>query len=303
MRGLTANAQGALLMMASMASFTLNDACMKALSDELPLFQAIFLRGIATTVFMYFLARALGGLRFRWPAREWRLIALRTATEIGAAYFFISALFNMPIANATAILQVLPLAITLAGALFLGEAVGWRRLTAILVGFSGVMLIVRPGFEGFNIYSVNVLLAVVCVTARDLFARRLSAEVPTMLVAFVNAAAVTVFFGVGSVFTDWAPLSSTSLMQLGGASVLIIGGYVFSVSAMRVGEIAIIAPFRYTSLLWALILGLAVFGEWPSGVTLIGAAIVVATGIYTFYRERRMSRDAATAAAAEPPPR
>ena len=172
MRGLTANAQGALPLMASMARPTLNDACMKALSDELPLFQAIFLRGIATTVFMYFLARALGGLRFRWPAREWRLIALRTATEIGAAYFFISALFNMPIANATAILQVLPLAITLAGALFLGEAVGWRRLTAILVGFSGVMLIVRPGFEGFNIYSVNVLLAVVCVTARDLFARR-----------------------------------------------------------------------------------------------------------------------------------
>ncbi len=286
---MSANTQGAVLMMASMASFTLNDACMKALSDELPLFQAIFLRGIATTILMYFLARALGGLTFRLPAREWRLIALRTLTEIGAAYFFLSALFNMPIANATAILQVLPLAITLAGALFLGEAVGWRRLTAILVGFSGVMLIVRPGFEGFNAYSINVLLAVAMVTARDLLARRLSADVPTMLVALINAVAVMVVFGIGTVFIDWQPVSATAALQLGGASVLIIGGYVFSVSAMRVGEIAVIAPFRYTALLWALVLGLIVFAEFPDRMTLIGAAIVVATGIYTFYRERRLS--------------
>ncbi|MDJ0827938.1 MAG: DMT family transporter [Rhodobacter sp.] len=289
----SASAQGAILMMASMASFTLNDACMKALSDELPLFQAIFLRGIATTVLMFGLARALGGLRFLWPAREWRLIGLRTLTEIGAAYFFISALFNMPIANATAILQVLPLAITLAGAVFLGEAVGWRRWTAILVGFSGVMLIVRPGFEGFNAYSVNVLMAVVMVTARDLLARRLSPEVPTILVAFVNAVAVMVVFGIGAAFTDWAPVSTTAALQLGGASVLIIGGYVFSVSAMRVGEIAVIAPFRYTALLWALVLGLVVFAEFPDGLTLVGAAIVVATGIYTFYRERRLAWAAA----------
>jgi len=285
------NIRGALLMMGSMAAFTLNDACMKALGGELPLAQAIFLRGVGTTVLMYFLALGMGGLKLRLPPGQWTLIALRTLTEIGAAYFFLAALFNMPIANASAIMQVLPLSITLAGALFLREAVGWRRLIAILIGFAGVLLIVRPGFTGFTVYSLYALAAVVLVTGRDLLARGLSSEVPTMTVAFVNAIAVMVVFGVASLFSDWAPISGRAIWQLAGASVLIIGGYVFSVSAMRVGEIAVIAPFRYTSLLTALVLGFAVFGEWPDLITLLGSAIVVATGVYTFYRERRLSRE------------
>ena len=285
-----ANSRGALLMMGSMLSFTLNDAAMKALSDELPLFQAIFLRGIATTVLLYLLARAMGGLTWRLPRRDWQLIALRSLAEIGAAFFFITALFNMPIANATAILQALPLSITLAGALFLGEAVGWRRLSAILIGFAGVMLIVRPGAAGFNAYSIYALLAVVMVTLRDLSARRLSDKVPTLTVALIAALAVMLVSGAASLATDWQPVSGKAAMQLAAASVLVIGGYVFSVSAMRTGEIAVIAPFRYTSLLWALLLGLFVFAEWPSALTLAGAAIVVATGVYTFYRERRIAR-------------
>ena len=286
---LTDNTRGAALMMGSMAAFTLNDACMKAISGELPLAQAIFLRGIGTTVLMFFLARAVGGLKLSLPPGQWKLIALRSLSEIGAAYFFISALFNMPLANASAILQALPLSITLAGALFLGEAVGWRRFSAILIGFLGVLLIVRPGVAGFNAYSVYALLAVVMVTLRDLLARRLAFEVPTMTVALVNSLAVTLAFGLGTLSADWLPVSGRAALLLAAASVLIIGGYVFSVSAMRVGEIAVIAPFRYTSLLWALVLGLTVFGEWPGVLTLVGSAIVVATGVYTFYRERKIA--------------
>ncbi|MCP3972041.1 MAG: DMT family transporter [Rhodobacteraceae bacterium] len=285
------NIRGSLLMMGSMASFTLNDACMKALSDELPLAQAIFLRGVGTTVLLFVLARSLGGLRFDLPWRDWRLIWVRNVTEIAAAYFFLAALFHMPIANVTAILQVLPLTVTLAGAVFLGQAVGWRRLTAILVGLFGVLLIVRPGFAGFNFYSLYVLAAVVMVTIRDILARKLSDQVPTMTVAFLNAVSVMAVFGVISAFQDWAPLSPKAAMQLGGASILIIGGYIFSVSAMRVGEIAVIAPFRYTALLWALVLGLLVFAEWPDALTLAGSAVIVVMGVYTFYRERRISRE------------
>ncbi len=292
------NVRGAALMMGSMAAFTLNDACMKALSDELPLFQAVFLRGVGTTVCMVLLALATGGLRLDLSRRDWTIVGLRNLTEIGAAYFFISAIFNMPIANATAILQVLPLTVTLAGALFLGEAVGWRRLSAIMIGFLGVMLIVRPGFAGFNVYSVYALATVVLVTARDILARKLSRAVPSMTVALLNAASVTAVFGLGSAFVDWSPVSATAAMQLGAASVLIIGGYVFSVSAMRIGEIAVIAPFRYTSLLWALVLGLVIFAEWPDAAALSGGAIVVATGIYAFSRERRLRRLAGAAARA-----
>ncbi len=133
---------------------------------------------------------------------------------------------------------------------------------------------------------------VALVTVRDLLSRKLSAEVPSMTVAFFNAFSVMAFFGVGSVFVDWAPVSGQAWLLMGAASVLIIGGYVFSVSAMRVGDLALVAPFRYTSLLWALILGLLAFGEWPAVPTLVGAAVIVATGIYTFHRERNLARAA-----------
>ncbi len=294
---LSDNLRGAVLMVGAMAAFTVNDVCMKALSDELPLFQALFLRGMVTSVMLFVLAWALGGLRLRLPARDVKIVLMRNVTEVGSAYFFLTAIFNMPIANATAIMQVMPLSITLAGALFLGEAVGWRRLVAILVGFCGVLLIVRPGGEGFNHYSVYALVAVVMVTVRDLLSRRLSAEVPNLTVALFNAVAVMVFFGIGSIFIEWAPMSGKATAQLGMASFLVIGGYVFSVSAMRVGEVAVVAPFRYTALLWALVLGFVVFGDWPGLLTLTGAGIVVATGVYTFYRERRLAAQSAAPSA------
>jgi len=290
MSGLSDNPRGALLMMLSMAAFTLNDTCMKALSDTLPLAQAIFLRGLATTTLLAGLALATGAWPRRLPRRDWGLVALRTLAEIAAAYFFITALFNMPIANATAILQALPLAVTLAGAVFLGEAVGWRRVSAIVVGFLGVLLIVRPGAEGFTVYSLYALAAVAAVTVRDLAARRLSREVPSVGVALIAAAAVTVGFGAASAWVDWVPVTPRVAALLAGASVLIIGGYVFSVSAMRVGDIAAVAPFRYTGLIWALVLGLIVFGDWPAPVTLIGAALVVGSGVYTLNRESRRAR-------------
>lgn len=290
MTPLSDNMRGAALMMGSMAAFTFNDACMKALSDEVPFFQALFLRGLGTILLLLVLARAVGVFRLRLSRRDWRRIALRTLAEIGAAYFFITALFHAPLANVTAIIQAIPLSVTLAGAVFLGEAVGWRRWLAILIGFAGVMMIVRPGTEGFTVYSVYALIAVGFVTLRDLFTRRLSPEVPSMTVAVSAAVGVTLFAGIGALGAEWTPMSLTSALQLGGATVFVIGGYVFSVMAMRVGEVAIVAPFRYTALIWALLLGAVVFGEWPSGLTLLGAAVVVATGIYTFHRERRLAQ-------------
>lgn len=284
------NMRGAFLMMVSMAAFTLNDACMKSLSDEMPLFQALFLRGVAVIVLLLVLARAMGALRFDISRRDWGYIALRTVGETGAAYFVTTALFNAPIANITAIMQSLPLTVTLASALFLGEVVGWRRLSAILVGFLGVLLIAQPGTEGFNFYTVYALIAVVFVTLRDIATRQLSAEVPSLVVALCAAVGVTVFAAIMSFSEPWAAISAKAGMQVGGAVVFVIGGYLFSVMTMRVGEIGFIAPFRYTSLVVALILGFVVFGEWPQTLTLLGALIVVATGIFTFYGERRHAR-------------
>ncbi len=290
------NVRGALFMALSMAAFTLNDAMMKSVSDEMSMFQALFLRGAFSTALMVALAVAMGPLTLRLPRRDRTLVALRTLAEIAAAWFFITALFNMPLANASAIMQALPLTVTLAGAVFLGEAVGWRRLLAILIGFVGVMLIVRPGAEGFTIYSVYVVIAVVCVTVRDLTARMVSEETPSTTVAIAASFGVWVFAGVGLTTEEWQPVSLGSAIALAGASITIVGAYLFSILTMRIGEIAFIAPFRYTSLLWALLLGLVVFGDWPDSLTLLGAAIVVATGIFSFRREQKLAAEAAKAA-------
>lgn len=288
------NLRGSLLMMASMAAFTFNDACMKAVSDELPIFQAIFLRGVATTLLLGVLAAATGALQFRFRRADAWLIGLRTLAELAATYFFIMALFHMPIANVTAILQALPLSITLAGALFLGEPVGWRRFSAILIGFVGVLLIVQPGAAGFSNYSIYAVVAVVVVTIRDLSARRLSPEVSSLAVALISSAAVTAGAGLATLGEVWQPLSVKGWAQLSGAAFFIIGGYVFSIMTMRVGELGPVTLFRYTGLLWALLIGLIAFGEWPDALTLAGSALVVATGAFTLLREARAKRIRAT---------
>ncbi len=277
-------------MMAGQAAFVVNDACMKALSDELPLFQAIFLRGVATSVCLVLLARAMGALRLDLSRRDWTFVGLRTVGEIAAAYFFISALFNMPLANATAILQALPLALTLAGAVFLREPVGWRRLLAILVGLIGVMLIIRPGPDGFNVYSFYALASAACVTLRDLSTRQLSREVPSLTVAVAAAVAVTLFAGVGAIWDEWRHVSQTAALQLSGAVVFVFLGYLMSVMVMRAGDLGFVAPFRYTAMVWALLLGYTIFGDWPDPLTFLGAAVVAATGIFTLYRERQLAR-------------
>lgn len=287
---MTPNLKGAILMMASMASFSLNDAVVKLITQDVPLFQFVFIRGLITTALMAVAAFAFGGLSMKIPSRDRGKVALRTLFEVGGMVFFLTALVNLPIANATAILSALPLAITLGAAILFGEALGWRRLIAIAVGALGVLLIVQPGTEGFNIYAISALAAVACVTGRDLVTRAFSDEVPSMGVAVITAFVVALFGGALSITENWVAFDSGNLVLLGLASVLIIGGYVFSILVMRVGDVGAVAPFRYTSLVFALVLGLVIFNEWPNGAALLGAALVVATGIYTLFRERALQR-------------
>ncbi|MDW3118751.1 MAG: DMT family transporter [Roseovarius pacificus] len=210
--------------------------------------------------------------------------------EIGTAYFFLTALFHMPIANVTAILQAIPLTLTLTAAVVFRDPVGWRRMSAILVGFVGVMLIVRPGTQDFTVYSFYSLAAVGFVTLRDLSTRALSRDIPSMFVTLITSASIMVFFGLGSLSGEWAEVDMRTSGLIVGAAVMIIGGYLFSVMVMRVGEVSFIAPFRYTGLIWALVLGWAVFGEWPEPLTLLGAAIVVGSGLFMLYREAQLGR-------------
>ena len=289
------NIRAALLMMAGTGAYTVNDVFVKLLGDELPMFQIIVLRGVCVTLFFgALLWHARSGFAGLAPRDRW-LVLGRSAAEAIAAWFFLTALLNMPIANVTAILQVLPLSVALAAFVFLREPLGWRRMSAILVGFGGVMLIVRPGTEGFNIFAVYAIVAVLLITLRDLTTRMMSRSVPSVLVAFSASVGVTLFGAVGGVTEVWLIPSGAAVLWLAGAVVTLIGGYLMTIMAMRVGELTYAAPFRYAALLVALVLGWLVFSEWPDALTLTGAAIVVATGVYTLYRERMLRKRMARA--------
>ena len=279
------NIRGALLMVASMAAFTFNDVFIKLLGNELPLFQILMLRGILTSLCIFMLCIYFKAWTFKIARKDWMLIGLRSMGDIGASYFFLTALFNMPLANATSILQLLPLTVALGAVLVFQEPTGWRRVLAIVVGFGGMFLIVRPGVEGFNHYSIYALVAVGFVTLRDLTTRKINRQVPSLMVTFFNAVAICLYSTIAMIWVDWVPVGLSNAVYLLAAAVLISAAYLLSVLVMRRGDISFIAPFRYTGLIWALILGLIFFDHWPDLLTLMGAAVIVLSGLFTMWRE------------------
>ena len=284
------NMRGVLFMNIAMLTFTLNDSFMKAATQTMPLFQAVTLRGVLTTAALLVIGMVYGGLR-PWPARrDMGIITLRTLADVAATVFFLVALTHMPLANLSAIMQSLPLAVTLGAALVFKTPLGWRRMTAILIGFLGVMLIIKPGSEVFNIWSVMGLLSVATVVVRDLSTKALSSVVPSVLVSVAAGAGVTLMGVIGSIGSGWHPVSGHEMALILGSSVFLVIGYLMSVMVMRVGDISMIAPFRYTSLLWAILLGWLVFGNLPDHLTLLGASIVIAMGSFTFWRERQLAQ-------------
>lgn len=287
---LSPNTKGALLMVASMASFTFNDGLIKATGGAVPLFQMLTFRGALALLLLLGLALLLGQLRLGGTRLDWGLAVLRALAELTAAWFFLTALLNMPIANVTAILQCLPLTVTLGAALIFGEPVGWRRMLAIGVGFLGMLLIVRPGPEGFDIHAIYGLMAVLCVTLRDLATRRISPAMPSMTVTIVSALVVTLAAALLSLGEGWVAVAPRDAGLIAGAAVFIVGGYLFSVLVMRVGDVSFVAPFRYSGLLWALAVGWFAFGDWPDVLTLLGSAVVVGSGLFMLYREALRSR-------------
>lgn len=283
---LSDNARGAVYMAVSMAAFTLNDTAMKAATQSLPLFQAIALRGVLAVAGLLVFGVLFKGLRLRVPRRDVGVIALRSVAEVGATVLFLAALIHMPLANLSAILQALPLAVTLAAAVVFRESIGWRRMAAIGVGFLGVLIIIRPGPAGFDLWSVMGLGSVACVVVRDLAARSLSRAVPSIMVALCAGVAVLVMGLIGTVVQGWQPVGGREALLILFAAGMLTFGYTLSVMAMRVGEIGFVAPFRYSALIWAIFLGWFAFGTLPDGLTLFGAALVVATGMFTLWRER-----------------
>lgn len=289
------NVRSILLMVFAMGVFVLNDTLTKTVSTELPTGQIIAIRGLIASLIMVPLVIRAGGFGLIPRAYSTPML-VRNLAEIAAVMLFLSALFRLPIANVTAILQLLPLAMTAAAALILKEQVGWRRWSAALVGLIGVALIIRPGTVDFSWWYVVALVSVIFITARDLATRFIDRSVSTTLITFLTASCVTGAGLLMGLFETWTWPTIGAFARLAAAAMLVLVGYACLVEAWRGGEVSATAPFRYTVVVWAMLFGFLFLGEVPSWWTVAGSLIVVGAGLYTLHREQK--RAAAVAAPA-----
>ncbi|MBL4751268.1 MAG: DMT family transporter [Amylibacter sp.] len=285
------NRNGILLVIASMAGFTVEDMFIKQLSATIPTGQILLTLGACGALIFAVMARAKG--RSLTARNTWTKFTIaRACAEAVAALAFLTSLALVPISTVAAVFQATPLAITMGAALFLGEQVGWRRWSAIIVGFMGVLLIIRPGFSAFDPAIIFVLIAVLGVAARDLITRLIPDNVASTVISFQGFLAVF-FAGTALLLAKSDNLVAVTPLEtayLAGAVIFGVAGYYAIVAAMRIGDASAITPFRYTRLLFSLIVGVLVFKEHPDTLTLTGAAIIIGTGLYMFLRERVVAK-------------
>lgn len=281
------NRMSAAFMCGSMAGFSANDAIMKLIGPEYGLSQSIFLRGALLCLLFGTYAWARGTFRRLPESRDRKIMAVRSLSEIGISACFVTAVFNMPIANATAILQFVPLAIGVAAHLTGRRRAGPMRWLAILCGFVGVLIIIRPGTEGFNAYSLLALAAVFFVVLRDFASQSLSPNANSLLVTLVSATVVTAAFGAPHVFGNpWTPVTATDLALFVLAAVFLFAGYYFGVVTMRIGDAFSVAPFRYSIMVFSVTFGWVLFNEIPDAWTILGIGILAGTGVFVIRREQ-----------------
>ena len=277
--------RGIVAMLLCCLFFLINDTIVKAVAADLPIGEVLFIRSLIATVVVFVVVWRMGLLP-SVRTQTSRFVITRSICEGFATVVYLSGLVHLPIANASAISQGAPLAITAAGALVLGEIVGWRRWMSVVVGFCGILIIVRPGPEGFNSWALLPLLSVAFITVRELSTRFIAPETNSAVVALVTQVVVTIACGLLSATEAWQAMTAMQFGLIVIAGLSCIFGVQFSIDAMRHGDISLVAQFRYSTIPLAIVLGWIIWGDVPDLLTLLGIAIVVGSGIYIFYRER-----------------
>lgn len=277
-------------MLVAMAGFTLEDVFIKQLSTTFSTGQIIMTSGVFSSMFFTIVCLTKGH-KILSPDVWTRATFTRMLGEAIAAVAFVKALTLIPLSTVAAVFQVTPLAITMGAALFLREKVGWRRWVAITIGFFGVMLIIKPGVDGFDPSVFWVILAVVGVVLRDLVTRIIPAKVSSSIISLQAFLAAIVVSTILLLITSdtLVTVSAKESVLYAGAIVFGIAGYYAIVSAMRVGDASIVAPFRYTRLLFSLTTGMIIFGERLDYLSILGSVIIIGTGLYTFLREKQLA--------------
>lgn len=292
---LTDNLRGILAILASATGFVINDAFVKLLTTELSNSQIIVLRGLLATLVLAGATSIAGSWRHPRVLLQ-KPMLIRLVGSAFATMFIVASLRHLPLATASAIFQLGPLAVTAGAALLLGAPVGWRRWLASIAGFVGVMFIIKPGTASFVAEAWIAMVALLFVAVRDLTTRFIDPAVPSLFVAMASAAVIA-FGGLFLIPFDaaWVAPSVTAWALLAGCGVSLYFAYYFGVVAMRIGDLAVVAPFRYALVLESLLLGYMFWGHVPDTWSFVGIAIVVLAGLYLLHRERIAAKAASVA--------
>ena len=294
-----ANLHSIVLMIAAMGFFTIADLLIKIASELMPVGQAMLGLGAGSVVVFLVLMRIKREPVRLVPLRQPAMVLRNVGDFVGSTSMCL-ALAYVPISTIGAVIQAVPLMLTAAGALFLGERVGLRRLSAILVGFLGVLFILQPGGTEFDAMVILALMAAVGLTVRDIGTKLVSRDVPTLLVSLYGATIFT-FSGAlllsitgGAVWPDAAMIVMfLAMIALGSV------GYICVVNSIRIGEMSVVSPFRYSRLLFAVAVGVMVLGEEINAMMLFGCALTIGAGLYIWRRELVLKPEAGPAAAAD----
>ena len=274
-------------MILSMGGFAIEDVFLKILSERIPVSQILIYVGSLAVFSLGILSKIKKIPILRYDVYSNRLFVIRAISDMIGAILMVTAISLMPLSTVSSILQTLPLLITFGAVLIFKEKVGWRRWSAVFIGFVGVILILKPGLGDFQISSFVALLAVSFLALRDLVTRKINKDIHSITIA-LYAFILTVVGGIISIplFGQFVTLTLTQWFVVFAITLFGVFSYLMLVLATRSGDISVISPFRYTRLVFALILAMIILNERPDILTLLGAAIIVASGYYTIRREK-----------------
>lgn len=283
--------RGSLLMVLAMAAFALEDMFLKTVMRELPVGQVLILFGLGGMVIFAIMARAQKQCLWH-PGFCTRPLLWRFLAEVTGRLGFTLAIALTPLSTASAILQATPLVVAGGAVVFFGEKVGWRRWLAIGVGFGGVLMILRPGMSGFEMSSLFAVIGTLGFAGRDLATRAAPASMSNLHLGIFGFAMLVI---AGVIATAWAGgwtggavwPTAMAWLHLGLATIIGVIAYNALTGAMRLGEISVVAPFRYTRLIFAMALGIVIFGERPDLFTIMGSIIIVGSGAFTLIRSAK----------------
>ena len=273
-------------------SFATNDAMVKFIYqnyDEIfVLNQLIFIRGIFALFFIGVFLYFKNQLNFRVIFSS-RQLKIRGFFEALAAIFFFIGVATLPFGMVYVLLSLAPIILTTFGALFLNEKVRWRRWTAVILGFAGVVIVINPSELRFGYFFIFPLLSAILLSFRDMYTKKIKGNFHSLQIAFITCLVVTIFFGFLSIYKFYFfTLKEFTILFV--SSFFLSLGYIFSVATIKVALVSVTSTFRYSVIIWGILYGYFYFNEIPNTNTYIGAIMIVISGLIIISRQKHLGK-------------